>query len=46
MTKLDGTMACGPDGIPALLLKKCANSLAGPLAKFWQISLDKGEDPS
>ena len=46
MTKLDGTMACGPDGIPALLLKKCANSLAGPLAKFWQASLDLGEDPS
>ena len=28
MEKLDGTLACGPDGIPALLLKKCAKTLA------------------
>ena len=39
-------MACGPDGIPALLLKNCAISLAKPIAKFWQVSLDKVEDPS
>ena len=38
-------MACGPDGIPALLLKKCANSLAIPITKFWQKSLDTGIDP-
>ena len=30
MEKLDGTLACGPDGIPALLLKKCAKTLAKP----------------
>ena len=46
LLKLDETMACGPDGIPALLLKKCANSLAIPISKFWQRSLDTGVDPT
>ena len=46
MEKLDGTLACGPDGIPALLLKKCAKTLAIPIAKFWQQSLEVGVDPT
>ena len=45
MEKLDGTLACGPDGIPALLLKKCAKTLAKPIASFWQKSLEAGVDP-
>ena len=34
MEKLDGTLGCGPDGIPALLLKKCAKTLAKPISNF------------
>ena len=43
--KLDPNAAAGPDGIPALLFKKCKNALAGPLAKFWNLSLKKGKIP-
>ena len=46
MEKLEGSLACGPDRIPALLLKKCAKSLSKPLSTFWQHSLEAGEDPS
>ena len=45
MEKLDSSMACHLDGIPALLLKKCTKFLAKPLSLFWQKSLENGEDP-
>ena len=37
--------AAGPDGIPAILLKKCANPLSLPLFLLWRRSLDSGEIP-
>ena len=37
--------AGGPDGIPAVLLKKCRDSLSEPLAILWNKSLETGEIP-
>ena len=45
MEKLEPSMASGPDGIPAILMKKCAKTLAKPLANLWQICFDAGVDP-
>ena len=41
--ELNASSACGPDGVSALLLKKCRNSLKLPLALLWRESLDSGE---
>ena len=38
--------ACGPDGIPAILLKNCAQELRSPLRIIWQESFEKGTVPS
>jgi hypothetical protein len=38
--------AAGPDGIPAVLLKRCAAALAPSLAHVFQRSLDTGEQPA
>ena len=45
-SKLKNSICCGPDGIPALVLKKCCDSLAGPLSKLFNISLRSGIFPS
>ena len=45
MEELSPNAAPGPDGFPAILLKKCKESLARPLAKIWQKSLHTGEIP-
>ena len=45
MEKLEPSLASGLDGIPAILLKKCAKVLSNPLTMLWQLSFDKGEDP-
>ena len=37
------TAAAGIDDIPAILLKKCADTLKTPLYKLWRDSLDHGE---
>ena len=42
---LSTASAAGPDGIPAVLLKKCANSLKRPLLLLWKKSMDSGEIP-
>ena len=38
--------AAGPDGIPAVLLKECAQSLVTPIRLLWQLSLKKGIIPN
>ena len=45
MEKLEATMASGPDGIPAILLKNCAKSLAKPITAVLQASFDLRQDP-
>ena len=45
MEKLEPSMASGPDGILALLLKKCAKTLAIPISALWQLSHDLGDNP-
>ena len=37
--------ATGPDGIPIILLKKCINALAEPLAVLYSKSLNEGQVP-
>ena len=37
--------ASGPDGLPAILLKKCKESLATPLFSLWRDCLDRGITP-
>ena len=43
--KLSVNAAAGPDGVPAILLKKCKDVLSHPLACMWQKSLISGEIP-
>ena len=38
--------AAGPDEIPAVLLKKCKQSLSTPLAMIWRKSLDENDVPA
>lgn len=44
--KLKNSTSFGPDGIPALVLKKCSDSLACPLARIFNLSLCSGVFPS
>ena len=37
--------ALGPDGVPASLLKYCAEEIAKPLTHIFQMSLESGEVP-
>ena len=43
--KLSVNAAAGPDGVPAILLKKCKESLSHPLVLLWNKSLVTGEIP-
>ena len=45
MEELSPTAAPGPDGFPAILLKKCSVALAHPLALIWRKSLKTVEIP-
>ena len=38
-------MSSGPDGIPGILLNKCASALSYPLSKFWNLSMQVGRIP-
>ena len=38
--------ACGPDGIPATLLKNCAKELCSPIRIIWEESFENGTVPS
>ena len=40
--KLRKNAAAGPDNIPAILLKKCVESITSPICKLWKKSLEEG----
>ena len=46
MNELSTNAAPGPDGFPAILLKKCRKALAPPLARIWRQSMSNGEIPT
>ena len=46
INKLSSESAPGPDGIPPVLLKKCVNSLKGPLCMLWTESMRSGQIPN
>ena len=43
--KLEATMTSGTDGIPVILLKNCAKSLAKPITAVCQACFDHRQDP-
>ena len=43
---LSATSAAGPDGFPAILLKRCSQALSNPLATILRKSIDEGSVPS
>ena len=45
MQELKSNAAPGPDGFPAILLKRCSKALSPPLATIWRKSLSIGEIP-
>jgi hypothetical protein len=45
ISELKSCAAAGPDGVPAIVLKKCSEALATPLKLLWRRSLDDGEVP-
>ncbi len=46
INELSANSSSGPDGIPALLLKKCKSEIANPIFILWRKSLDMGVVPS
>jgi exonuclease III len=44
--ELNSTSSAGPDGFPAILLKKCSSILCTPLLILWRASLDEGRVPN
>ena len=46
IAKLSMNSAARPDGIPAILLQKCAESVARPLANLWKATLYSGVVPA
>lgn len=45
ISELSPWSAAGPDGIPAILLRKCADELSIPLAIFWRKTMNCGSIP-
>ena len=45
LRSLDVTKGAGPDGIPPYFIRKCAHSLASPLAEIYNTSLISGTFP-
>ena len=45
MKELSDNAAAGPDGFPAILLKRCCFNLCAPLGKIWRKSLQDGVVP-
>ena len=43
--EIDQNSSCGPNDIPALLLKKCKQELSHPLLLIWRDSLNHGHVP-
>ena len=46
INELSANSSSGPDGIPAILLKKCKSEIANPIFILWRKSLDMGVVPS
>ena len=46
LKSINPAKACGPDSIPNVVLKNCADTLAPALATIFQLSLDSGTLPS
>ena len=46
MNELPMTNTAGPDGLPSLLLRKCASSLCVPITILWRKSFNQGLIPS
>lgn len=46
LDKLKCSTGFGPDCIPSVLLKKCSDSLAAPLAAIFNLSITSGEYPT
>eukprot|EP00111_Clytia_hemisphaerica_P005295 TCONS_00015300-protein len=44
--ELSPSLAAGPDGFPAIVLKQCKEELAIPLCHLWKNSLEKGIVPN
>ena len=45
ISEIAADSACGPDGVPAVLLKSCATELAVPIALLWNESFRNGTVP-
>jgi hypothetical protein len=45
IASLSSSSAAGPDGVPAILLKRCASALSRPLSILWETSFDRGVVP-
>ena len=43
---LSENSAPGPDGIPAILLQRCAESVSLPMFLLWRSPIDNGEIPN
>ena len=43
--ELSVTASSGPDGVPAMMMKKCRDSLIEPLFILWSKSIDSGNIP-
>ena len=46
INRLSSSSASGPDGIPAILLRKCAEELVSPLCMLWTKSMLSGKIPA
>lgn len=45
LSQLNDEFTPGPDGLPAIFLKKCSSSLSNPLSKIFHLSLSQGTFP-
>jgi len=45
INQIPSNSACGPDGIPVVLLKNCDSELVSPLMIIWSESMDSGVVP-
>ena len=45
LRRIPARSAVGPDGVPAVLLRKCAKALSAPLQILWHASLQAGHVP-
>ena len=43
--EISPTAAAGPDGFPAILLKKCSHILSKPISILWKKSMETGDIP-